>query len=147
MDKLKVLNNKLHIRLLPDAEQPKKSIFSPDAEMLKKAEVLDVGQKVTEIEKGQIITLYVNSLYMLGTEEAFCTDRDPIFINGYPREGKVNVGNTEKKTMTSFTKGIALKSSSGDIDDNDVIYFREGQSHILPDNTEIISESQIYFKG
>ena len=56
---MKVLNNKVYFELLDDSQQPQKTIFQPNADMLKLGRVIDVGQKVEYISEGDIITIYV----------------------------------------------------------------------------------------
>lgn len=144
---MQVLNNKIHLRLLPEDQQPQRSLFQPTADLLKYAEVLGVGSKVTEIQKGQKIVVYVNALRMLNDKEGFCTERDPVFVDDLPRQGKVNTTKAAKEILTGFDKAEVLSSSSEGIEPGDTVYYTAGQSHILPDNTELISDSQIYFKG
>lgn len=142
-----VLNNKVYFELLDDSKQPKKTIFTPNAEMLKHAKVISVGSKVEEIKEEDIITLYVNHINMIDEKEGLCSDRDPVFINYYPRKDKINASLEEKSSLTPFTKAKVISSSCNDIKDGDTVYIKSGQGHILPDNTELISESQIYYKG
>lgn len=141
-----VLNNKVHFILLPEDEQPKKTIFTPNAELLKFAKVLEVGKDVKDIFKDDIITIYVTSIQMINQNEGFCVDREPIFVNYRPRVDKVLITDIGKDSFNTLSKATVLLSSSDEINDNDIIYFKEGQSHILPDNTELISKSQIYYK-
>lgn len=141
-----VLNNKVHFELLSENEQPKKTIFTPNAELLKHAIVLDVGKEVAEMKKDDVITLHVNSMSMLNSKEGFCTERDPIFVNYKPRIDKVQITDTSKVTLTNFSEATVVKSSCDEIEDGDKIYYKEGQSLILPDNSEIISKSQIFYK-
>lgn len=143
---MKVLNNKIYFELLPDSEQPQKTIFSPNMDMLKLCKVIDIGNKVFDfIKKEDIITLYVNNIQMIDKTKGFCNDKDVLFINEYPLKGKVHVTEQEKPKITPFSKAKVKKSSVDDIKDNENIYYKQGQSHILPDSTEIISETQIYF--
>lgn len=141
-----ILNSKIWFDLLEDSKQPKKTIFTPNAEMLKLGKVKATGSKVEEVKVGDIITLYVNSIHFLNEKEGFCTEREVVFRNGLPQKGKVHIKEQENVNMTSFNKAKVVKSSSEDVEEGDVINYKNGQSHILPDNTEIISESQIYFK-
>jgi uncharacterized protein YfaT (DUF1175 family) len=39
-----------------------------------------------------------------------------------------------------------VNSNVEDVQPGDQIFYRHGQSHILPDNSEILSETQIYHK-
>ena len=143
---MKPLNTKIYFKLLPEDQQPKKSVFIPDAEMLKFVEVLDVGHGVSKIKQGDILTVYITTIQMLTQSEGFCIEREVIFINNYPQENKIHINGQVKKGMSVFKQANVLASSSQDIDDNDIIYFKDGQTHILPDGSEIISESQVYYK-
>ena len=53
-----VLNNKIYLELLEDDLQPKKTFLNTDADLLKYCKVLDVGNNVFEVKKGDIIMLY-----------------------------------------------------------------------------------------
>lgn len=141
-----VLNNKIHFKLLSEDKQPKKTIFTPNAELLKHAEVLDVGKDVVEIKTNDVITLHVNAMNMLDSKEGFCTERDPIFVNYNPRIDKVQITETSKVNLTNFSEASVLKSSYSEVENGEKVYYKEGQSLILPDNTEIISKSQIFYK-
>ena len=143
---MKPLNNKVYFEILSDDKQPKKSVFIPDAEMLKLAEVIDVGESVTKVKKEDIITIYVTAISMLTSTTGFCAEREIIFINSYPQENKIHINSQVKQELTVFKKANVLKSSSKDIFDNETIFYKDGQTHILPDGSEIISESQVYYK-
>ena len=143
---MKPLNNKVYFEILSEDKQPKKSVFIPDAEMLKLAEVIDVGESVTKVKKEDIITIYVTAISMLTSTTGFCSEREIIFINSYPQENKIHINSQVKQELTIFRKANVLKSSSHDIKDNETIYYKDGQTHILPDGSEIISESQVYYK-
>ena len=143
---MKPLNNKVYFEILSDDKQPKKSVFIPDAEMLKLAEVIDVGESVTKVKKEDIITIYVTAISMLTSTTGFCAEREIIFINSYPQENKIHINSQVKQALTVFKKANVLKSSSKDIFDKETIFYKDGQTHILPDGSEIISESQVYYK-
>lgn len=141
-----VLNNKILLEVLDDEFQPKKTFLNTTADLLKYCKVLDVGKKVEDIKKDDIVKLYVININFLDKKTGFCNEKDIIFINDYPRENKVHIKNQTKENLGFLHKADVIKSSSDDIEDNDEIYYKHGQSHILPDNTEIVSETQIYYK-
>ena len=114
--------------------------------MLKKAEVLEVGSNVIHVKTGDIIEVYVNTMVMISKDEGFCSERDVIFTNSLPPEGKVHIKNPSKKPLSPLTEAEVVNSNAKEIEKGDVVYFKSGQSHILPDNSEIISETQIYHK-
>lgn len=144
---MKPLNTKIYFKILPEDKQPVKSIFVPDAEMLKFVEVMDTGDKVLKVKENDVLTLYVTTIQMLTQTTGFCTERDVIFINNYPQENKIHISaNGKDNSLSIFKKGKVIKSSSSDISDSDLIYYKDGQTHILPDGSEIISESQVYYK-
>lgn len=143
---MKPLNSKVYFEILSDDKQPKKSVFIPDAEMLKLAEVIDVGESVTKVKKEDIITIYVTAISMLTSTTGFCAEREIIFINSYPQENKIHINSQVKQELTVFKKANVLASSSPDIEAKETIYYKDGQTHILPDGSEIISESQVYYK-
>lgn len=143
---MKALNNKILYKVLEDEKQPQKSMFSPNADMLKHVEVISIGHKVEFLSVGDIATLYVNDMYRFDNELGFCSDRSVLFKNGVPQEGKVHIKNQESIELSSFGKAEVIESNSSDVKKGDIIYYRKGQSHILPDHTEIISESQVYYK-
>lgn len=142
---MRVLNNKIHFELLPPEYQPQKTIFNPTADMLKLAKVIDVGCKVEEVKKEDIITLYEMAIKSLGDGTGFCSERDVIFTNNIPQKNKVHIKNQEKLDMSMLNKATVVNSNCEDISQDDTVFYINGQSHILPDNTEIISESQIYY--
>lgn len=139
------LNNKLMIELLEDSKQPQKTIFSPNADMIKIGKVLSKGKSVDIVKEGDTVHVYTNNLTMFDSRKGFCSQRDLLFVNEYPQEGKVHITEQTTVPMSSFTSGVVIKSSSEDIQDEDKVFYKKGQSHVLPDNTEIISESQIYY--
>ena len=141
----KVLNNKVYFELLPESEQPKKTIFQPNMDILKIGRVIDVGHRVENIKKGDKITLHINNISKYIGNECFCNDRDVIFINGYPQDGRVQITEVEDISMSSFKKARVIKSSTEDIQDNSNVYYKDGQFLELPDHTKILSETQIYF--
>lgn len=142
---MKVLNNKVYFELLDDSQQPQKTIFQPNADMLKLGRVIDVGQKVEYISEGDIITIYITSISMLDSTKGLCNDRDIIFNNSVPQKGKVHIGEQKNNKLSVFNSAKVLSSNSPDIQNEEEVYYKSGQSHVLPDNTEIISESQIFY--
>lgn len=144
---MEIHGDKIYYEILPDSDQPQKTIFTPNADMLKRVKVLDVGDMVVNKKKGDILTLYVNDMTRYGDyDKGFCIDRHVIFTNDIPQYLKVQVKNIQKDTMEVLSKGTVVESGSENIKKDDDIVFKHGQSHILPDNSEIISDSQIYFK-
>ena len=142
---IKVLNTKIHFELLPESDQPQKTVFQPNMDVLKIGKVLDIGHKVEKVKKGDFITLHINNISKYIQNDYFCNERDVIFINGYPQEGKVQITEQEDINMTSFKKARVLKSSTNDIKDNEKVFYKDGQFLELPDHTKILSETQIYF--
>lgn len=142
------LNTKIYFELLPDSEQPQKTFMNSELDKIKLCKVLKTGNKVSNFVKEEdIITVPVHAITMMYKEtKGFCSERDVIFSNSYPVEGKVHIKNQERIELNNLNKAIVIKSSSQDIDDEDEIFYKNGQSLVLPDHTEIISESQIYFK-
>lgn len=141
---MKPVYNKLLLKKLPDSQQPKKTFLTPDAELLKKYEVLDIGSEVKEeISVGSIVTCYINHVQMIDSEKGFCTFRDPVFVDGKVREGKVGLGLTTSIPMTRLNEAEVVNSGSSEIPTGSKIVYIPGQGHILPDNTEIISLTQI----
>lgn len=145
MDK-KITNNKIYFELLPESEQPVKSIYAPTGDMMKLGKVLDTGHKVEIAKKGDIIQIYFTTMILLNPKEAFCSDRDVIFVNDIPQKGKIHINKQSKESLSLLNSSIVINSNSDDIQKNDKIYYKKGQGHILPDNTEIISETQVYYK-
>lgn len=143
---MKVLNTKIYLELLPDDDQPKRTILKPDAEMMKHYRVLDVGHRVEIVKKDDIVTTYVNNVMMLDTSKGLCSERDIVFINHSPQPGKINITDQSKVPLTGFKSGRVLSSGVDDISKDDRVYYKPGQSHVLPDHTELISETNIYFK-
>jgi hypothetical protein len=143
---MEALNNKILYKVLDDEHQPKKTIFTPNADLLKYAEVINTGEKVEFVKQGDIISIYVHDMNRIDSELGFCSDRSVIFKNSIPQKGKIHITNIENNPMTSFSKAEVIESNSDDVNKGDIIYFKEGQAHILPDHTEIISETQVYYK-
>lgn len=143
---MRVLNNKIYFELLPAEDQPKKTIFNPTADMLKLAKVIDVGCKVEEVKKEDIITLYEVAIKNLGDGTGLCSERDVIFANSIPQKNKVHIKNQEKVDLSMLNKATVVNSNCEDVSQDNTVFYINGQSHILPDNTEIISESQIFYK-
>lgn len=141
-----VLNSKIKFKLLPDDDQPKKSVFKPNADLIKLVKVEKIGTRVEHVEEGDILHLYVTSMFMIDSDTGFCSERDVIFCNEIPQKGKVHISEQSKKPMDVFSTAKVINANSEDVLQGDIIHYREGQSHLLPDNTEILSETQIYYK-
>lgn len=144
---MKALNDKIYFELLDDSEQPKKSTFRPNMDMLKYAKVLDVGQNTKWVKQNDIITLYYMSIVILKNNEGFCSEREVLLSNGIPPERKVLISHLSRETLSNFNKASVLESNSEDISKGDIIFYKQGSSHLLPDNTEIINENQIYYSN
>lgn len=142
---MNVVNNKIYFDLLVESEQDQKTIFTPNADMMKYALVLDVGHKVEWVKKGDVIKLYVNTMFMTEKGKGFCAERDVIFCNQIPQKGKVHIKEQTKDKITSLKTAKVINANCDDIQTDDIIAYRDGQSLILPDNTEIVSETQIYY--
>ena len=140
------LNNKILYEVLPDSEQPQKSVFAPDMDKLKKCRVLDIGSEVKWVKTGDVITVYINDMNRYDDKKGYCIERSVIFREDYPQVGKVHITDIEENPLSQFTKARVIQSSANDIYKDDHVYFKNGQTFVLPDNTEIISETQIYFK-
>lgn len=140
------LNTKILYELLDDALQPQKTIFTPNADMMKLATVLSVGHKVEFVKPDDIISVYIHDMNRIDNKLGFCSERSVIFKNGIPQEGKIHVKNPTREKMSSLTKAEVIESNSEDVKSGDIIYYKEGQCLELPDSTEIISETQVYYK-
>lgn len=143
-----IVNNKVLFVLLPEKDQPQKTIFTPHADIWKHAKVMEVGHKVEIAKEKDIITVYVSTMVMIEKNIGICSDRDIIFINGIPTEGKVQINQQSKSDsgLSILKSANVVSSNSGDISPGNKVFYKEGKSHELPDNTEIILESQIYYK-
>ena len=142
---MRPVNNKILFDLLPDYEQPRKTVFSPDADTMKVARVISTGPEVTQdIKKDLKITFYVHGSRMLDSRTGVISDRDVVFVDDRPRPGKVHVTEQETKSMSSLGTARVISSGSKDISDREEIFYSPGQSLQLPDGTEIISETQIF---
>lgn len=143
---MKPLNNKIFFELLDEKHQPKKSILVPDGDILKKAKVLDVGNKVTNIKKGDEIVLYVNDIRGIGDRKGYCNDTNPIFINDKPQANKTHISKISSDNLTRFDNGKVISSTDDNLKKDDIIGYIKGNGLILPDSSEIISDTQIFFK-
>lgn len=140
-----VKNSKILFELLPEVHQPKKTALKPHADMMKLCKVIDVGNKTEWVEINDVITIPVNSMIMIEKNIGFCSERDVIFTNNIPQKGKVHVYRQSKNPLQKLSNAYVLNSNSDDITKGEKVFYREGQSMQLPDNTEIISETQIYY--
>ena len=145
-ERQKALNSKILFELLPEDKQPQKTIFAPNMDLMKFAKVLSVGKKVEDVKVGDIITIYVTTMVMLKKTIGFCSERDVILTNNIPPKGKIHINQQSKEGITVLMNANVINSNSEDIDTGDQIYYKVGNSHQLPDNTEIISEQQVYYK-
>lgn len=144
---IKPLNTKIYFKLLPEDKQPKKTIIAPDGDILKIGTVLDVGHEVEQIKKGDTITLYGYDCIRLDQNRAVTNERSVIFINGIPQKNKTHIIEVGDDSMLSvLTKAKVIGSSSKDMSEEDLVFFKKGAGLILPDKTEIVSDSQIFFK-
>ena len=140
-----VKNSKILFELLPESQQPKKTALKPHADMMKLCKVIDVGNKTEWVQIHDIITIYVTTMVMIEKNIGFCSERDVIFTNNIPQKGKVHVHRQSKNPLQKLSNAFVLSSNSEDIEKGEKVFYREGQSMQLPDNTEIISETQIYY--
>lgn len=141
-----ILNSKIYFELLPDEEQAQRTVFTPNADMMKKASVINVGSKVEFVKEKDIIEIYSNSIVLTEGRKGFCSERDVIFTNSKPPIGKIHINEQSTRGMTVLTNANVISSNADDVEEGDRVYYKAGQSHILPDHTEIISESQVYYK-
>lgn len=144
--KMKALNNKVMYTLLPDNEQPKRTILNPDGDNLKKAKVISVGSKVEHIKLDDIITLYTHDVRIAEDNIGYCTDTNPIFINNKPQPNKTHIQTKKTNKVSRFNKATVLSSTDKELKEGDEIGYVKGSGLILPDNTEIISDTQIFYK-
>lgn len=142
---MKVLGDKILYELLPIDEQPKSSIFQPNMDMLKRGRVIKVGKDCKEICEGDVITFYVNHMRVLDKDLGFLMERDVIFINEVVREGKVELRPMGHKHLTNFDLGEVVSSGYDEVSKGAVVGYQKGQSHILPNNNEILSKTQIFY--
>lgn len=143
---MEILSDKLLVRLLPEDLQPKKTIFHSTMDMLKKVEVIKKGDNTKWINEGDVVTLYVNSLYNIEDDLFFCVEREVILINDKPQPGKIHIKNPTKISMTALHEAEVVSSNDVELIKGDTLIFKKGQSLVLPDHTEIISESQAFAK-
>lgn len=143
---MKALNNKVSFKLLPDSEQPKRSVLNPDAESLKKATVLSVGYKVEHIKVGDVIVLYTNDIRIAEEGIGYCNETNPIFINDKPQPNKTHIQTKKTNKISKFNKAIVKSSTDKELQEGDEIGYVKGSGLILPDHTEIISDTQIFYK-
>lgn len=144
---MRPLNNKIKFELLPEDEQPKKTSMVPFGDALKKVKVLEVGTKVEDIEKDDILVLYNHDVMLFEGSMGYCLDRDPVFINDHPQKNKTHIQPKKADRLSKFEKGTVLSTTDPEMSKGDEIGFKKANGLILPDNTEIISDTQIYFKS
>lgn len=143
---MRALNSKVMYTLLPDSEQPKRSVFNPDAENLKKCKVLSVGSKVENIKVDDIITLYIHDIRMAEENIGYCNDTNPIFINDKPQPNKTHIKTKKTNKISKFSKATVLSSTDKELKEGDEVGYIKGTGLELPDGTEIISDTQIFYK-
>lgn len=141
------LNNKISYILLPDEEQPNRTILNPDGDNLKKAKVVSVGSKVEHIKPDDIITLYTHDVRIAEENIGYCADTNPIFINEKPQPNKTHIRTKKVNKVSRFQKATVLSSTDKELNEGDEIGYVKGNGLILPDNTEIISDTQIFYKS
>lgn len=141
------LFNKVLFELLPEDQQPKKSIFAPNGDSVKNAKVISVGETVTFIKKDDIIQLYANDIMGINSKLGYCIDTNAIFINRKPQPNKTHIRSKKSEELSKFNKADIISSSSSKLKEGDEIGFKKGNGLILPDGSEIISNTQIYFKS
>lgn len=145
---MKILNNKLLLELRPDNEQDSKDFLNPRADVLKLYKVIQKGCEVSsEIQEGDLVKCFVNNVVMLDTSSGFVSDRDIIFVNSYPRDGKVQITNSSNLNFSLLKTAEVIKSSYEELDKGDIVYLNQNTSSlVLPDSTEIVSKNQLYAK-
>jgi len=141
---IQAVNNKVLYNLLPPEEQPQKLVLSPNADSLKIGKVLNVGETVTYIKQGDIITVYVNDLIKVEENTYICTDKQILFINNLPQPNKVQIEPIKSESLYKLKKAKVISSNDIEIKPDDTILFIPGQGVILPNHTEIISNTQIF---
>lgn len=145
-EEIKPLNNKIYFRLLPLEQQPKKTLIAPDGDILKKGEVLKIGREVTEVKEKDIITFYGNDFLRVTEKEGVIMERGIIFINDKPTKNKTHISELDNKELTTMSKARVISSDDSGMIQDDTIFYKKGASLILPDKTEIISNTQIFYK-
>lgn len=140
------LNNKILFELLPEEKQPKRSVLVPDADTLKLVIVLEVGDKVSNCKKNDIVTLHISDILSIDDSKGYCTDSNLLFINGSPQLGKTHIQPLKNEKLSKLNKAKVIVSNDKNLNKNDTIGYRKGNGLILPDHTEIISDNQIFFK-
>lgn len=141
------LFNKVLFELLPEDQQPKKSIFAPNGDSVKNATVIAIGETVTAIKEGDIIQLYVNDIMGIDSKRGYCIDTNAIFINKQPQPNKTHIRTKKSEGLSKFVKADVISSSTLNLKEGDEIGFKRGSGLVLPDGSEIISNTQIYFKS
>lgn len=143
---IKPLNSKVYFTLLPSDKQPKKTLISPDGDILKMGEILKVGNEVTELKEGDIITFYGNDFLRITEKEGVIADRSIIFVNSKPRKNKTHISELNSTELSTLNKARVISSDDNEIQEDDNIFYKKGASLILPDKTEIISNTQVFYK-
>lgn len=144
---IKPLNTKIYFKLLPENQQPRKTLIAPDGDILKKATVISVGEEVAQVVKGDIITIYGYDCIRLDSDKGVTNERSVLFKNEIPLKNKTHIIEMDDiETLNVLSKAKVIATSTKDIDREDIVYFKKGTGLILPDKTEIISDSQIFFK-
>lgn len=141
------LFNKVLFELLSEDKQPKKSIFAPNGDSIKNAVVIAIGETVTAINPGDIIQLYVNDIMGIDSKLGYCIDTNAIFINRKPQPNKTHIRSKKSEELSKFNKADVIVSTSSKLKKGDEIGYKKGSGLILPDGSEIISNTQIYFKS
>lgn len=140
------LNNKVKFELLPEDRQPKPTVLNPNADALKLAIVLSVGHKVENIKEGDTITLYNNDVMIFEDKIGYCVDSNPIFINDRPQPNKTNILPEKATTISKFSKATVLSSTDKNLNAGDKVGYKDGNGLKLPDESLIVSDTQIFFK-
>ena len=132
--------------LLPEDQQPKPTLLNPNADDLKKAKVLGVGCKVQYIKEYDVITLYNNDIMIVEDNTGYCTETNPIFINDKPQPNKTNILPENSLSISKFSKATVLTSTDPQLKKGDKVGYKKASGLVLPDQSEIISDTQIFFK-
>lgn len=139
---MKALFNKLILEKLPKEQEDE---WNPLYKVMIKAKVLSTGSEIDFVKDGDIVVLAESDLHMMDNKKGFAVDRSLIFINDYPQPGKIHI-TPLKKDLNVFEKGVVVKSSVDPLLEGDEVGYVKG-GIVLPDYTEIISKSQVYFKS
>lgn len=140
---MKVLNNKVLFELIPQKNLDIKQMMQNPSGVLEYGKVLQVGSKVEDIKKGDIITVYSNDIRKYDGK-CFCGENSVLFVNNNSRNGRTHLKNP-KSTVSQFTKATVESTTEEGLEKGDeVIYL--GTFIDLPDGSKLLNNSQIFSK-